>query len=680
MLRKLSFSLRTVLIMALASSLYMACGGGGTECKSTNDCKSKGSGYVCKPDAKTGKNTCVKKSTNNNNSTTNSNGANSNTNSNKNNGNGNGNGNTTPKPDCAKDTDCRATEVCEGGKCKAKPECKSDVDCAGKAPKTKCTNNKCVNPGTSTKCTSDSDCPGGQTCNTTTGACSGTTGTKKDIGEVCSQTDQCKTGLACITAGGKSHCFENCANGGKCRAGTTCIQATATISICAKQAKTGEACSFAGKDTQALCSLSQTAPEYCSPRTNKCVKYIVQKTEGAACGDNTKDPVAICDRQSALACVEKKCKKLKDSDELGPCNGTTGFQCKQGANLTCTNTSQNSGHCFKGCKTASPTCSAGQNCRALQQGGADGVCLPTGTLDYGAACGVGAKDKYDPAKLCKSTFSCVNFGRSVCVELSQGKCASYQCKTSGATCVDLTAGSTTYAGCFKKCTSNKDCTGATFCRDLGASGKVCWPKNPPGDVPYGEACKRTNPTQATRCKEPNTCIGTNAEAGFCGKGSCTTDTDCPAYTGGGANIKASCVAAGSGKLCVFACTKTGDPCPKGLSCIDLAGSKICAPKPPTGPNQFMGKCNSQKPITTDGCVAGYGCTATNSTTGDGFCTKGCSSNTDCGKAGSIQATCVKGLLRDPNAGLCVVGCGQPGQTCPTGLSCRSFGQNSICAP
>lgn len=597
-------------------------------------------------------------------------------------GNGTTDGGVTEKPGsdttgCTTNNDCAAGEECKNKACVKKPtdECKADADCT--ATKV-CIQGKCMQRPCG--CASDNDCPGGHRCDNC--RCIRDNPIQPiDVGDECSETKQCKAGLTCIRGADetKSYCFTDCKTSGQCPSGTTCIVASDSISICAKEANEGEACSFGGKN-QALCKIDPNAPMYCSPGTKKCVKYVVQKGEGADCG-NADDPRKICDAQSSLACQNNKCIKLKDSDVLGPCGGQTGFQCKPGNNLQCLNTTPNSGHCFQTCTTSNPNCPAGQNCQPLQAGGSNGACIPTGNKDFGQACGVAPTETYDPAKLCKQGLSCVNFGRSICIEFSQGNCQTYQCKTQGTQCVDLSAGSSTFAGCFLTCTSDTDCKGGeTFCRDLGQSTKVCWPKNPPGDVAYGEACQTRNATQATRCKEPNSCIETNQEGGYCGK-TCSTDADCPAYTGGGKNLKGTCAPGTSSKICIFSCTKAGDKasCPNTLECVDAQGTLLCAPKPPVGPNDFMQQCDSSKPIVNSGCKAGLNCIGTQQS-GVGFCSKSCSTTTDCGNAGSVSTTCIKGLLQDPNAGLCVAACGQPGQTCPNGLQCRNFGANSICAP
>ncbi|TNE46832.1 MAG: hypothetical protein EP343_22430 [Deltaproteobacteria bacterium] len=531
----------------------------------------------------------------------------------------------------------------------------------------------------STTCTSDADCPGGQTCNTSTGQC-GTATPGKKLGEECGQTiGDCESGLQCIGTQlwGKFYCFQNCANDAAvCKNGTTCIQASSTISICAKQAAKGEACDYAGATTQALCQAGQKPALYCSPRTKTCTEFKLLK-EGDTCGGATDtDPIGICDSDSNLTCSNGKCVTVKTVGKYDPCGGNTAAQC--GATETCVSTSQDSGHCFTKCTVSSPQCATGETCQALQQGSSDGVCVPSGNLDYGTACGVEPTEKYNPAKLCKQDLSCVNFGRRICIELASGNCQSYQCKTTGATCVDLSAGSSTFAGCFKPCTADTDCTSETFCRDLQTSGKVCWPKNPPGDVTYGGVCKASAQNQTERCKEPGTCLTTNPESGFCTT-QCNADGDCGAAPGGSGLTVTCAPISQTSKLCVFDCSASGATCPTGLQCEDIQGSKLCVPPTPTGPNAFQSKCDRNQPIAQGGCAAGLTCFGTSQQSGDGLCSKTCAQNSEC-TVGSTTASCVKGLFQDPNVGLCVVPCGQPGQTCPTGLTCQTLGSNSICLP
>lgn len=693
MIRLLLQVARISICACLLGCFFVACTGGGpTECQDDTSCDS---GFVCKAGTD-GKKTCQQDT-------------------------------TTPtdcSPPCAAgekcvsrkcvqcetNADCKEKEACVDGKCEATPgpnTCTKDEDCT---PGKVCKSGSCEDPpapedctvntqcptgsacNTVTKkcepvpsgCTTDVDCKTGETCNTTTKKCEPSTPSGAQAGEECNQQVQCAAGLICISAGGgweKSYCFVDCKGGASCPNGNTCVKASDTISICAKQAKAGEDCSISGTN-QTLCAIDESNPEYCSFSTKKCTKFKLAK-EGESC-DNSggTEPFVVCEPNANLACQEGKCIKLTDANKYDPCGLALKAQCKSGSNLTCVNTSQESGHCFTSCDTGSPTCDATESCEALQDGSTQGVCLPKGSLDYGALCGVEPADKYDPTKLCGGDLSCVNFGQRVCVELSSGNCQSYTCKTANTTCVDLSAGTNTFAGCFTKCTTDADCKGETFCRDQGASGKVCWPKEPPGDVVYGEVCKRTTQDRKERCQAPNVCLGTDVENGFCTT-ECTADADCQAYTGGGANIKASCVtidAQSGAKRCLFSCTVGGsDPCPTGLTCRDIGGIQLCAPKPPVGPNDNNQKCNNQQPISQAGCKEGFRCVATNQN-GDGLCTADCSLDTECKPAGTINTSCVKGLLQDQNAGLCVVPCGQPGQTCPTGLQCNTFGQVSICSP
>ena len=604
------------------------------------------------------------------------------------------------KPECLKNTDCPSGRSCVNQKCVAQG-CNSSLDCPGTQlcnfstrtcydPSQGC-NTDADCPGAqicntsngrcTTRCLSDADCPGAQICNTSNGKCTSSQ-TGKKVGEECGQqVGNCATGLQCVGTSlwGKFYCFTDCkTNPNACPTGTTCIAASSTISVCAKEASKGDACDYAGS-AQALCKSNQKPPLYCSPRTKKCIEFKLLQV-GDTCGSTSTDPIGICDTDKNLTCSNNKCVAVKTVGKYDPCGGSTASQCSTG--LECVNTSNNSGHCFTQCTVSSPSCATGETCQALQTGGSNGVCIPSGSLDYGIACGVDPNQKYDVKKLCKQSLSCVNFGRRICIELQSGTCQSYQCKTTSATCVDLSAGSSTFAGCFRPCTKDADCTTETFCRTLqGSSGnKVCWPKNPPGDVVYGGVCKSSPNDRKERCKSPGTCLQTNPESGFCST-NCNTDNDCAAAPGG-SGLKVTCAPISqANKLCVFDCSASGATCPTGLTCEDIQGSKLCVPPTPVGPNPYQSKCDRNQPIAQSGCAKDLTCFGTSQATGDGLCSKNCISNTDCAVSGSsVTASCVKGLFQDPNVGLCAVSCGQPGQTCPSSLQCRTLGSNTLCLP
>lgn len=570
---------------------------------------------------------------------------------------------------------CPRKERCFKGRC---IQCEDDWDCSSRAY---CEKGRCY----FRTCRLHTDCPDKQACDEESSTCVHLPSSFFGVGNACSQFERCGWGLVCLQMSEweTSHCFKNCKKEEDCLSGMSCIPVSSQLSVCGKRGKVGDLCDYRSIHKQVFCGLTQTQPAYCSPRSRKCTAYKLLDKEGADClkgQKGQKDPFPLCDARQDLKCVGSQCKKFYYSNAFGFCGGGTRYTCRENTNprLVCVPTSSQSGHCFPQCELKSPKCPQGTTCTSLPTGGTLGICKPLGVLGYGALCRT-PTEPYSSSNSCTSSLACTNFGVFLCMEVFQGSCGQYSCKTKNTKCVDLAAGTqhaNRFVGCLLPCLKEVDCPGHTYCRQLSGVGRYCWPKPAPGTQLDGQACVLQATKKEERCKFPRSCIATSSKMGVCGV-SCSSNKDCPSVSVKGKNVSSICSQA-LGHVCVLPCQVNSDPCLQGTSCQSYKGQKLCAAVLPVGPNSFYATCNAMLPVPKAGCQKGLECVKTSSN-GTGFCSRKCTNQADCTKQGFSPA-CQTKWLQDPKEGLCVLPC-QPGsKVCPSHLQCQNLGNGALCIP
>lgn len=553
--------------------------------------------------------------------------------------------------ECQTDADCAATEVCTSGKCTTKTppqcnpacqagqtcvngqcvQCTQDADCQSGE---QCLNNTCVTK----TCVSDNDCNPGETC--ANGKC------ESPVGKVCDTNNPCAPGFICLQATQTTaYCFQNCSSSPTICANNTadgrtnCAQVATDnvtgqpISICLKFEKKGGKCAGPTWNTtgQALCENSTTPPLYCS-QAGVCNEFQTRTKAGEKCNtsNDTSEPRYLCDAKSNLVCsgTSGTCVAALIAKEGEPCD-------TQGTTL------------------GKPT-----------------ICDPS-----------------DPSMICISFDQARGLARcqKQCDPQKAGQCS----HDSNLTCWGILTGGGGI--CYDVvCTKDSECSQKNYsCIDnpiQGQSGKTCWPNAPAGPKEYGQAC--SEPIATKGCKAGSICLFTNDDDGYCSQ-DCSNNLACPtAKDANGNTITAKCETFGQPgqtiSRCVFPCGTTGQTCPTDLSnCQDVTNSsgtslKICATPVPVGPNDQGGLCGL--PTATKGCKKDLFCLRTTGND-NGYCSRDCTVDKKCAtfkdaKGVSFALTCTAGLIGTTS--VCVVTCGQPGQTCPDGTQCTTIGTNSIC--
>ena len=287
----------------------------------------------------------------------------------------------------------------------------------------------------------------------------------------------------------------------------------------------------------------------------------------------------------------------------------------------------------------------------------------------------------EKSKFCGSGLTCN--AQAKCEKVPQvghleacGGSTGKQCDPQAHLCVSVSANAKN-GYCFEKCDpTTKDCTTADGlkgnCANLSSGGGACLPvgTGKPQTLCGGEHGAKYQ--TALGCQADSVCVtfAQNAPKGLCleSKTSCGPPDPC------GTGFLCLKLTSGAG-VCGKTCTANTD-CGTGQECTGLQGqtSKVCIPAPPSGNVAFGGKCVKDSTNPAEMCVSGILCLLTATT--HGFCTKRCTADTDCPQTPTAGATCA--IQLQDQTKVCGWGCGQPGQTCPTGMTCNTT--QGICVP
>lgn len=545
--------------------------------------------------------------------------------------------------ECQSTNDCKskgADYVCDGSsgtkKCvqkadpnKCDPACAADETCnAGKCEKTatgpcggktcaadeECQNDACVKK-TTPDCQTDADCATDGSKVCKSGKCEDAPTTG------CASDAECQNGQKCDT--GNKTCVDclsdtDCATGKTCKS-NKCEDAPPTGCTSDADCAAGETC-----DTTVTPGVCKTAPagtkeagEECNndcKAGHQCINF--GQTAGAACMQTCN-----ADADCAANTYRKTCRQFSLSDGNG---GTTqqgfciGFA-KKGDKCGYTKVGKNQGPC-EGGLTPPLYCSA-----------QDSTCKEAVVqTNEGDPCNK-QDDNTEPPKICDND--------------------------AGLACDEAT-------GTCKKATIAKE-------------GEEC------------DLSGTNNNGQPILCEKDHLCISfaQDGSRNRCHK-TCAADADCP-------TAKTTCLEllSNGGKICMNdTCTADAD-CPwSNYTCGTLqSGGKLCLPSEVPGPVPFGGLCKTptkQFGCNTDannGGDASLFCLRVTDANGNpaaqGYCSSDCTQSGTCpsysNSAGTaIPATCVQ--LNQAGAKGCVFPCGQPGQTCPDGLTCQNIGGQQLC--
>jgi hypothetical protein len=324
--------------------------------------------------------------------------------------------------------------------------------------------------------------------------------------------------------------------------------------------------------------------------------------------------------------------------------------------------------CYQDCSTSPNVCAANTDGRTTCQAFGATTSLCVEIVPTSGVCDT-AK-----SKICGPTDECNN---GVCTPLPTGALfaacgpgTSTVCGT-GQTCT-LTSGALTNGNCFDNCNpATPTCTTATFagqCVALSTPGAgVCVPN---GTGAQDSVCGQEEGAAFDRAKECSStgnllCLvfDSNTTKGVCvpevtsctTPNACATGRTCLDLTGGSGACAESCTA--SAAVCTAA----------GKNCVQISATdSVCGP---AGSKVFGDICSN-----TVLCAPDLTCLRATATSTQGFCTQ------DCGPTATCPTTPAGSACTPLSAtdSLCIWPCGQPGQQCPTNLTCQSAGTSSFC--
>ncbi|MDF1562683.1 MAG: hypothetical protein P1V51_06550 [Deltaproteobacteria bacterium] len=560
-----------------------------------------------------------------------------------------------PEPQCRVDDDCSGTLRCVSGSCEdlGPTPCTSDGECpTGQT----CQAGFCE--AGSSLCASDLDCDAGQTCDLFTGACVGSGGCQSDAqcappGTIC-QANACVPGCQTVPCSGVEICNQTT---GRCEADPGCSsdsQCGVPAMVCEGGACVA-GCGTAGCPTDA----------YCDSTTGRCVSGCRNDGDcnpparvclfGACadgCGSAGCGGVEVCNTATGRCEIDTSC--ATDGDCAPPdsiCEGTT---CVSGCTLAggCaleTYCDSGRGRCAPGCLTDGDCGAPGRVCDTTAGSCEDG-CATLGCA-VGNTCNQ-ATGHCQPG--CATDADC-----AVPDDVCEGNSCVPGCLTAGCTLGNLCDATT--GRCFPGCNVDVDCA---------VPSQVCDTSTSPGSCVAG--CVTVG------CSVGNYCDTTT---GRCAAG-CLADTDCdlPAEVCDGSTTPGACAAGCSvtgclaGELCAGATTgrcetpgslSLGQPCTEHVQCqsdfcLVLTAGGLC----------------SQPCSDSAQCPADFWCLDGLTAPGSYLCWHESQFATDFGNdlAGAVCSSTVNNC----KSGWCNNVAGQCTDTCQRDADCAATGPGTTC--
>jgi len=320
-------------------------------------------------------------------------------------------------------------------------------------------------------------------------------------------------------------------------------------------------------------------------------------------------------------------------------------------------------YCFQRCTTDS-TCSSNPKRKTCVGSGTSKFCMQANVPEKGK-CGLAGKVQAQ----CAQKLWC---DKGVCKKATEVKVYE-KCGETGKicdskhTCLRL-SGSVEHGYCFPKCGSGTTCNGN--CVKLTGGDTACVPYGSKGD---DEECGSQSGAKfdATKvCKKGLECV--NFARPICMQfwpGNCRTSGKTCASGRQCLDLQSGTSSFGG---CFSKCLLGG--CSKSHLQCNTASNNTCWPKPPAGTAKYGEKCRSSSSNKTELCVSGLICVTVQTGATFGFCSKRCSSNSDCltaknASGKTVSSTCVA------SAKLCAFSCSSAND-CPKGLKCLG----SLCGP
>jgi len=260
---------------------------------------------------------------------------------------------------CANCPTCPLGEVCDNGLCEAPSTCGPTAPCGGTLICDEGTCRACVGAECPSDCTV-AGCPGGQTCNTTTKLCEGTTVTT-DACDACAGAG-CPQGWTCVPLASGQHCLPPCSSNNDCETGyecsnTICAPATGQCTGCyANPCGVGQACNAnTGVCGQAVAECGSCVADWECGAGSACRGgQCHERCEGTTCPSggtcvSTATGIQVCQDACQSSCTPS-C-----SGATPICDGTRCVQCRNSGDCQGGQTCDGSGLCVGGPSCQEPT-------------------------------------------------------------------------------------------------------------------------------------------------------------------------------------------------------------------------------------------------------------------------------------------------------------------------------------